>query len=235
MFWKSAIALGFFLFAPAFELSAQTDVQPNGSAKVYTNDFSFETEDGRRVVPLPDGAWHHIFDEMKRETLTAGPYAETWDRKIIFLARAVSDRVTAIVVVDTNNSILPNWGLVPVDFCYSKQPNWNWHKQVSAIPNDTFCWGVRYIKFHEEPPSGTWSRVTEKFERLGWIPPSGAGATHVAFFKSDKGTLLAIDYMFIGSKDGAPIHWQDARNWAEGLIPRVIAGFKGKRVGDTGR
>ena len=219
-----------FLFLLASALGASPQDQA-AAAKTHTKNFSFKTEEGLSIVPLPDKAWRQVLEEETHEEMDMGTYTESWKKITIFLAPAASGPVTALIEISANASVLEVKDIAPDDFCYAKQQKWEWHKQISALTVDTFCWGVRSMSLTDNLQTEAWQHLVEKMEKSGMPIPISATATQVRFYRSVKGQFLKIDYYFIAPKGGKPWHWTKARAWAKGLAPRVTAGFEGKSDG----
>jgi hypothetical protein len=220
-----------FLLASALGSSAQDQAAAAAPAKVHTKNFSFKTDEGLSIVPLPDKAWRQVLEEETHEEMEMGTYTESWKKVTIFLAPAAPGAVTKLIEVSANASVLEVRDVAPDDFCYAKQRKWKWHKQISAITADTFCWGVRYMNLTEILQTEAWQLLAKKMEKSGTPLPVDATATQVRFYRSVRGQFPKIDYYFLGPNGGKPWHWNKARAWAKGLVSRVTAGFEGKLGG----
>jgi hypothetical protein len=217
-----------FLFLLALALEASGQDQTAAAAKVYTDNFSFKTDEGLSIVPLPDKAWRQVLEDVTHEEMDMGTITDSWKKVTIFLAPAASGPLTGLIEISANDSVLDVKDIAPDDFCYAKQRKWEWHKQISAITADTFCWGVRSMNIAEKLQMEAWQLLTKKMEKSGTPLPLDAAATQVRFYRSVKGPFLKIDYYCLGPKGGKPWPWIKARAWAEGLVSRVTAGFEGK-------
>lgn len=222
------VSLYVFLLASALGTSVQNQVAAAVSAKTYTENFSFKTEEGLSVVPLPSKAWRIVLKEETAEEMDMGTYTESWTKVTFFLAPAASGPLTAIIEISANSSVLDVKDIAPDDFCYAKQRKWEWHKQISALTVDTFCWGVRSTNIAEVSQAEVWQLLVKEMVKSRMPLPIDAAATQVRFYRSVSGQFLKIDYYFLGPKGGKPWHWIKARAWAKGLVSRVTAGFEGK-------
>ncbi len=218
----------FFVLALAVGTSAQDQVAAAASAKTYSKNFSFKTDEGLSIVPLPGKAWRKVWEEITFEEMDMGTVTESWKKVTIFLAPAASGPVTRLIEISANDSVLDARDIAPDDFCYAKQRKWEWHKQVMAITADTFCWGVRTMSITGNLQIEEWQHLVEKMEKSGTPLPLDATATQVRFYRSVNAKFLKIDYYFLGARGGKPWNWIKARAWAKGLVPRVTAGFEGK-------
>lgn len=219
------VAAFLFFLASALGVSAQDQA---AGTKAYTKNFSFKTDEGLSIVPLPDNAWRQVLEEETHEEMDMGTSTESWKKVTIFLVPATSGAVTGLVEISANASVLDVKNIAPDDFCYSKQRKWEWHKQVSAITADTFCWGVRSMNIVENLQIEPWGLLVKEMDKSETPLPTDAAATQVRFYRSVRGKFLKIDYYFIAPKGGKPRHWNKAREWAKGLVSRVTAGFEGK-------
>jgi hypothetical protein len=218
----------FIILAAAFLVSIQNQAVAAGPAKTQAKNFSFKTDEGLWVVPLPDKAWLKVLEEVTDEEMDMGTSVESWKKINIFLSRTDGKAVSGLIEINANHSVLEVDDRPPDDFCYEKQLRWSYHKQISAITRDTLCWGVRSVGFPIRTESEAWPKLIEKMERAGTPLPLDVTATQVRFFKSVSGKFLKIDYYFLRPKGKKPWHWREARKWAKGMLPRVVAGFEGK-------
>ena len=139
----------FVLLAAPLGVSAQDLAAADTPAETYTKNFSFKTSEGLSIVPLPAKAWRQVLEEETAEEMDMGTRTESWNKVTIFLAPAASGPLTGLIEISANASVLEVKDNAPDDFCYAKQRKWQWHKQISAITADTFCWGVRSMRITE--------------------------------------------------------------------------------------
>ena len=224
----TALAAVVVLLANGFGMSAQNQAAAADNTKTYSGKFSFKTEEGLTVVPLPAKAWRRVFKEVTDEEMDMGTITESWKKVVLFLAQVDAKGVAGLIEISANDSVLDVKDRAPDDFCYEKQSRWAYHKQISAITRDTLCWGVRSVSFSTRTESEAWQQLVKKMRQAGTPLPQDTDATQVRFFKSVSGKFLKIDYYFLSPKGKKPWHWRKARKWAKGLLTRVVAGFGGK-------
>ena len=227
----SVIAAFLFFVACTLGASAAYQAAVAAQAKAYTKNFSFKTDEGLSIIPLPDNPWRQVLEEETHEEMDMGTITESWKKITIFLAPTTPGPVTKLIEISANQSVLDVKDIAPDDFCYAKQRKWAWHKQISAITADTFCWGVRSMHITENLQTEAWQHLVEKMEKSGMPLPVDTTATQVRFYRSVRGKFLKIDCYFFGPKGGKPWNRNKARAWAKDLVSRVTAGFEGKSGG----
>jgi hypothetical protein len=193
----------------------------------YTKNYVFENNLGRTVTPLPDGVWHKVHEEREDFDEGSGDYVSNTKMKntyLIKLENFLNNNVSGIVYIRTNTDFHGADGIEPSPFCYLE--NWKHIKQESVFTRNTFCWGVRNLRFSKEPRQGTlWKRALKAIDKAGWFAPLGLRATQATYVRSDSDKLLHVSYFFSRSDR---MNWMEARDWLKGLKPRIQAGFQGK-------
>ena len=179
-----------FLFFLASALGPFAQDPAAAAAEVYKTNFSFKTDEGLSIVPLPDKAWRQVLKEVTPEEMDMGTVTESWKKVTIFLAPAASGPVTGLIEISANDSVLEVKDIAPDDFCYAKQRKWEWHKQISAITADTFCWGVRYMRITENLQIEAWQLLAKKMDLMQLIKmKSPKNSTKAECIKISKTTL----------------------------------------------
>lgn len=188
--------------------------------------FTYDNSEGKLVIPLPAGSWRKVLEHETDEVIDMGTYAADWKNGNIFLIRQNAGAVDGIVTINANISDIDGRSLAPPDFCFIKQRGWKWHKQIATLKADTYCWGVTTARLpiRAEREAEAWQLFMEKNAAAKWGITEGMAATQVRFLRWVNGRFMRIDYYFAGAK---PMDWKAARDWAQGLIDKVKAGFEG--------
>jgi len=191
--------------------------------------FTYDTPEGKLVIPLPEGAWRKVLVHETHESINMGTYSDDWTKGNVFLIRAKAGKVDAVVTVNANLSAIDGRRIAPPDFCYEKQRSWKYHKQYRVLPTDTYCWGVNSARLPitAESEEEAWKLFMEKNEASKWGIADDAPATQVRFLRWVNGRFVRIDYYFLAPKGGKPMDWKAARDWAKGLVDKVKSGFEG--------
>ncbi len=199
---------------------------PASAAETASGNFKFRTDEGTSVVPLPDGEWRQVVKEISDEEMDMGTATESWKKVTIVMAPA-GGALSGIVEISANDSVLEVKNLLPDEYCLEKQRSWEWHKQISALMTETYCWGVRSTVITDSRDDEPWQIFAKRMRDAGTPLPAEAAATQVRFYRSVRGKFLRIDYYFVAPKGGKPLAWTKARQWAKGLVARIKAGFDG--------
>jgi hypothetical protein len=191
--------------------------------------YVYDNSQGKLAIPLPAGTWQKVLEHETDEVIDMGTYAADWKKGNIFLIRRNAGVIDAIVTVNANISDIDGRSLSPPDFCFIQQRRWKWHKQVSTLKADTYCWGVNSARLpiSAESEAEAWQLFMEKNAQSKWGLREEMAATQVRFLRWVSGRFMRIDYYFLDSKGGKPMDWKAARKWAEGLINKVKEGFEG--------
>ncbi len=199
------------------------------SNDTFTGKYVIENELGRTFVPLPDGTWHKAHEETHHQDLGSGDFVSGILFQIIYLVQLDGTKVSGIIRIVTNKAVHGADYWEPGELCYAEK--WNHIKQESVLPRNTFCWGVRYVRFPSqekdqvEKEQTGWDRATKKIEAAGWQYPHGAVGTLAQYVRSGKEKMLNVSYFFLLSN---VMLWTAARDWLDGLKPQIQAGFAGK-------
>jgi hypothetical protein len=220
------IITAFFVLALVFPSAADAQQGQSG-------DFVYDTAEGKLVVPLPEGAWRKVLEHETDEVIDMGTWSADWKKGNVFLIRTRDAKADAVITVNANISDIMGRNLPPPDFCYAKQRSWKYHKQFRVLASDTYCWGVNTarVPVRAESEAEAWQLFMEKNAKSQWGIKEDTTATQVRFLRWVNGRFLRIDYYFLPDDAGKPMAWQGARDWAEGIVARVKAGFEGKSDG----
>ncbi len=186
----------------------------------FTGNYVIENSLGRTFVPLPDGTWHKAHEEISHD----GNSVSTYQSENIYLVQIDGSDVSGVIRILTNKEFHGGAWWNPSNLCYRKQ--WKYIKQESVLNRNVFCWGVRNIRFGTNPKRDTpWERTVKKIREAGWSPPLGIRGTLAKYVRSDSDKFLHVSYFFFRA---ARLPWTEARDWLDGLKPRIQAGFEGK-------
>ncbi|MCZ6496022.1 MAG: hypothetical protein O7F75_08900 [Alphaproteobacteria bacterium] len=142
------------------------------SGGIYTENYVFENQLGRTIVPLPDGVWHKVHEEVQHQDSGSGDFVSGVLFQIIYLVQLDGTKVSGIIRIVTNKEVHGGGWWKPSSLCYRKK--WKYIKQESILNRNVFCWGVRNIRFRTNPREDTpWERTVKKIREAGWSPPLG--------------------------------------------------------------
>ena len=71
----------------------------------------------------------------------------------------------------------------------------------------------------------TGNRAFKKIKAAGWQFPYGEVGTEAQYDRSEADKTLNVSYFFLLSN---LMPWTEARDWLDGLKPKIQAGFAGK-------
>ena len=192
------------------------------SGNTYTGKYVIENSLRRTVVPLPDGAWHKVHEEIRHD---AHPVS-TYQSQTIYLVQIDGSDVSGVIRILTNKEFHGGASWNPSNLCYRKK--WKYIKQESVLNRNVFCWGVRNIRFGTNPRKDTpWESTVKKIREAGWSAPLGIRGTLARYARSDSDKMLDVSYSFFLT---ARMPWMATRDWLRDLKPRIQAGFQGKYV-----
>ena len=196
------------------------------SGDTYTENFVFENQLGKTIVPLPNGVWHKVHEEIEDQDAGSGDIVSNWTLQRFYLVQIDNNNVSGTIHIRTNKEFGGGRGIEPADFCYFKK--WKYIKQESVSIRNTFCWGARNFKYFDEPKQDTvWERVVKKIDKAGWFSPFGLRGTNARYVRSDRDKYLGVSYYFVLSNR---MSWKETRDWMRALKPRIQAGFQGKSL-----
>ena len=199
------------------------------SNDTFTGKYVIENSLGRTVVPLPDGTWHKAHEETHHQDLGSGDFVSGILFQIIYLVQIEGTKVSGIIRIVTNKQVHGADYWEPGSLCYVEK--WEHIKQESVLPRNTFCWGVRYVRFPSQEKNQGGNEETEldraakKIEAAGWQFPYGLVGTEAQYVRSGKEKMLNVSYFFLLSN---LMEWTAGRDWFDGLKPQIQAGFEGK-------
>ena len=199
------------------------------SGNSYTGNYVIENSLGRTVVPLPDGTWHKVHEETHHQDLGSGDFVSGILFQIIYLVQLDGTKVSGFIQIKTNKEQHGADYWAPGGLCYVE--NWKHISQESVLNRNTFCWGVRYVRFSPqakdqgEKEETDWNRAFKKIEAAGWQFPFGSVGTLAQYVRSGRDKMLNVSYFFLPSNF---VSWMVTRDWFDVLKPRVQAGFQGK-------
>ena len=201
------------------------------SGNTYTGNYVISNSLGRTVVPLSYGTWHKVHEEIEHQDEGSGDFVSGNLLQIIYLVQLDGTKVSGIIQIMTNKEVHGADAIEPGELCYVE--DWKHIKQESVLPSNTFCWGVKYVRFpSQEQNQGeneetAWDRVVKKIEAAGWQFPYGLVGTHAQYLRSGKDKILDASYLF-PTRLSNGLSWTEARDWLNGLKPQIQAGFAGK-------
>ena len=199
------------------------------SNDTFTGKYVIENSLGRTYVPLPDGTWHKAHEETHHQDLGSGDFVSGILFQIIYLVQLDGTKVSGFIRIVTNKEVHGADYWAPGSLCYVEK--WKHIKQESVLPRNTFCWGVRYVRFPSQEKNQGGNEETEldraakKIEAAGWQFPHGLVGTEAQYVRSGSDKMLNVSYFFLPSN---VMVWTKARDWFNALKPQIQVGFAGK-------
>ena len=111
-FHHSAILVGCALVVAGMTLN----VAFAASGKTYTGNYIFENSLGRTVVPLPDGTWHKIHEELEHQDAGSGDIVSTNTFQVMYLVQLQGKQVFGVIRIRTNKEFGGGNGWIPSNF-----------------------------------------------------------------------------------------------------------------------
>ena len=199
--------------------------------EAFSGNYSFKNDFGLTVVPLPDGKWRKIHDTIwDHDGTTRHAYAYVPFQKH-YLVKVRGTKITTLLRVITVNELEGGDGWESISFCDTDESaaKYKWHETPYVFPMNEFCMGARYLRFSKG--LGFFGpELLKSVEGRGFSVRRGVFATWVRFYKAKKEKFIYLDYYFFADTYSELMSWQDARDWAKGMVPRVEAGFDGKTL-----
>ena len=201
----------------------------SAEAEAISGNYSFKNDFGLTVVPLPEGKWRKIHEEIwnmdgsSRHTYTYVPIQHD------YLVRVSGKKITALLKITTLNELGGGDGWESIPFCSSEEvaAKFKWHETPYVFEINEFCLGVRYVQFSTDPAVFD-PKLFKSIKDRGLTPHLGALATLVRIYKAKDEKFVDLNYHFFADTFSELMSWQDARDWAKSIMPRVEAGFEGK-------
>ena len=97
------------------------------SENTYTGNYVIENSLGKTVIPIPDGVWHKVHEEVQHQDSGSGDFVSTYQFQIIYLVQLDDIRVSGVVRISTNKEFHSAGWWKPSNFCYFKK--WKYKKR----------------------------------------------------------------------------------------------------------
>ena len=184
---------------------------------------------GLTVVPLPEGKWRKIHDTIWDHDGTTRHASAYVPFQKHYLVKVRGTKIATLLQITTVNELEGGDGWESIPFCSTEEAaaKYKWHETPYVFEIDEFCMGARYVRFSTNPANFD-PKLLKSIKNRGLTPHLGALATLVRIYKAKDEKFVDLIYYFFADTFSELLSWEDARDWAKSIVPRVEAGFEGK-------